>query len=274
MIILTDRVLADIGRYIASHEPERGGALLGPPYSNVICSFVADPQARTSHMTYQPSAGLTEMVQRQEVSHGLQFFGIVHSHPGNYAQPSSGDHVAFLNSLNVNPHLSGFVAPIVTLDRDADPECLNELSLSPRGRLTVYVAYRPKQREDLSATTHNLALSRVGLLATRHRSWHTADPALTILPLDCTIMPIGRHVASVVDGLRQHRFSVEQESGYLAVSGCVFQTETLRAAQFEIPAAEGDKEGAETDASEQDRYERPYRFAHRGPTHQEDDKQR
>jgi proteasome lid subunit RPN8/RPN11 len=234
MIVLTDRVVADIGRSIATHEPERGGALLGLPYSNVICSFIADPQAKTSHVTYQPSAHLRDLVQQQEISRGLQFFGIVHSHPGNCHQPSTGDHIAFLNSLKANPHLSGFVAPIVTLDREADADCLNEVSLSPRGRLTCYVAYRPRHRQGKSTTVNNLALSRAGVLKERFRGWDAAEDALSVRPLDCTIMPIGRHMASVLDGLRQHHFSMEQESGYLSVSGCIFQTETLRADQFEI----------------------------------------
>lgn len=230
MIVFTDRVIAEIGTHIASYEPERGGALMGLPNSNVVCRFLPDPYAATTSITYQPSLELNDIVQREELSHGLQFFGIVHSHPGNFAEPSSGDHRAFLSGLNANPHMPGFVAPIVTLDRSANQGNLNELPMTPRGRMTAYVAYRPRSRRDSPRFIRNFSSS---LRSTRLGERMGSDPGLTVLPVGCTVMHIAKHVGSVVRGLMDLGFPTEQESGFLTVSGCVFQSETLRAREFE-----------------------------------------
>jgi proteasome lid subunit RPN8/RPN11 len=227
MIIFTDKVLTEIGNELAAFEPERGGALLGLPYSNVVCSFLRDPEARTSGATYQPSAGLTESVQTYERAFGLQFFGIVHSHPGGYDQPSSQDHNAFSNSLRLNTHLSAFVAPIITLDREAASDRLNEISLSPRGRLTLYVAYRTKHqtiRHSRDDTTD---------LFWSTRAARRLEP-VTVMATDCAIMPIAEQMASLMDALKEDMVTVSKEDGYLPVNGTVFLTETLRGNGFEL----------------------------------------
>jgi hypothetical protein len=232
MLVFTDAVLSDIGEHIAKYDPERGGALLGLPYTNVVCRFIADPQAYTSSVVYQPSATLQKIVHEQEIAHGLQFFGIVHSHPGSFSQPSSQDHVAFLNSLNVNPHLSAFVAPIITLDRGASPDRPNEVPLSPRGRLTSYVAYRPRRAPEVEVA---------GWTVSRQSDWRdpaprrsTSDHNVTVVPTACSIMPVRKHVESVVDGLKERSISVQQKNGFLSIAGSLFQTETLRGDSFEV----------------------------------------
>ena len=48
MIIFTDQVLSDISTEIARKEPELGGALLGIPNTNIICSFLFDAEALSS----------------------------------------------------------------------------------------------------------------------------------------------------------------------------------------------------------------------------------
>jgi proteasome lid subunit RPN8/RPN11 len=231
MIVFTDKVLAEIGAELAAHEPERGGALLGLPYSNVVCHFVRDPEAQTSGASYLPSRGLTDAVQAYERAFGLQFFGIVHSHPGGYDQPSSQDHNAFSNSLRVNTHLSAFVAPIVTLDRVAAKERLNEISLPPQGRLTLYTAYRAKQ-----PAIHLTSRDRNAVLAESGDTWRSerSSSPVTVVPTDCSIMPIAEHTSALVDGLRRNSVEVRMESGFLPINGSVFQTETLQGDGFEL----------------------------------------
>lgn len=79
MIIFTDEVIEGIKRDIASHAPERGGALLGPQHTNLVSCFLFDPQAKTTAASYSPSKQLIETVKIEELATGLTFKGIVHS---------------------------------------------------------------------------------------------------------------------------------------------------------------------------------------------------
>jgi hypothetical protein len=49
MIRYTDGVLQDIAVEIGSYQPERGGALLGIPNTNIVCKFIGDPDGAVSH---------------------------------------------------------------------------------------------------------------------------------------------------------------------------------------------------------------------------------
>lgn len=114
MILFTDTVIVEIGRFIAQKAPEQGGALLGAPDSNLISHFIFDEEAEVSHVTYIPSKRLIKAVQEMELRDGLQFKGIIHSHPGNMDRPSGQDHNAFASQLTHNLHMGRFIAPIVT----------------------------------------------------------------------------------------------------------------------------------------------------------------
>lgn len=114
MILFTDTVLEKVDQAIAQKEPEQGGALLGAPDSNLISHFIFDEDAEVSHVTYIPSKCLIKAVQEVELRDGLQFKGIIHSHPGNMDRPSGQDHNAFASQLTHNLHMGRFIAPIVT----------------------------------------------------------------------------------------------------------------------------------------------------------------
>ena len=114
MILFTDTVIGEIDRFIAQKAPEQGGALLGAPDSNLISHFIFDEEAEVSHVTYIPSKRLIKDVQDMELRDGLQFKGIIHSHPGQMDRPSGQDHHAFASQLTHNLHMGRFIAPIVT----------------------------------------------------------------------------------------------------------------------------------------------------------------
>jgi proteasome lid subunit RPN8/RPN11 len=235
MIVYTDQVLSDIGVHISSFEPERGGALLGIPFSNVVCRFVPDPEAYTSGSVYQPSEKLQDRVQQEELKQGLQFFGIVHSHPGGFSQPSSQDRVAFLNSLNVNPHLAAFVAPIITMDRSAVQEQSNEISLTPRGRLTSYVAYRPKRAVEIEKNKWLRRSREAPNLEHLFQKYvHGDKETVSVVPMDCSVMPIDAHIACVTRNLATGETPVHRTSGFISLAGSSFHTETLRGDGFDV----------------------------------------
>ncbi|QQO34252.1 Mov34/MPN/PAD-1 family protein [Bradyrhizobium diazoefficiens] len=224
MIIYTDQVLSEIGSYIGVREPETGGALLGIPFTNVICRFLPDPRADVTGSTYTPSATLQEIVRERERRDGLQFFGIVHSHPGYFDQPSSQDHIAFQNSLDVNPHLAQFIGPIVTLDRPADEANHSEISLPTQGRLTSYVAYRPKRTPEPRPTDWYLR---------RHNLFKAAEHAI-VRQMDCSVMPLEASVETVVHELKTRSIEVKRNRGFLSVGGLLFQTETISSSSFDL----------------------------------------
>lgn len=142
MIIFTDRILAQLDEHIGRYPAERGGALMALPNSNIVTSFIFDPEAEMTSASYIPSATLTSRVQAAEREQGLAFCGVVHSHPGGADQPSYQDDVAFRKGLDINPHLARFIAPIITHDRSARSSSPHEHNVGDRARMSCYVAFR------------------------------------------------------------------------------------------------------------------------------------
>lgn len=151
LVVVTDAVVEDIERLVASHAPERGGALVGPVGQPVVSAFLLDDRATTSGTTFRPSTQLQRRVS--EVESGdetLELKGILHSHPGAMNHPSSGDLVAYEDSLRGAPWLGQFICPIVTRGR---PSAQHEITL-PSGRVSFYVADATGGREaDLHVAT-------------------------------------------------------------------------------------------------------------------------
>lgn len=152
MIRFTDVVMRQILFDIGSSRPERGGALLGLPRTNVVCKFISDPTARVTGASYFPSEKLQIAVNEEEERTGLSFYGIVHSHPGDLNAPSLQDHSAFSAGLERNPHISSFVAPIITLSPRVELQP-HEIRLSHDVTMSNFVAYRPKRRTFFSSVS-------------------------------------------------------------------------------------------------------------------------
>ncbi|GAA6210266.1 hypothetical protein NBRC116602_00060 [Hyphomicrobiales bacterium 4NK60-0047b] len=141
MILFTDTVMSEIDLSISQKEPEQGGALLGAPDSNLISHFIYDEDAEVSHATYLPSKRLIKAVQELEKQDGLQFKGIIHSHPGMMDHPSGQDHHAFASQLTHNLHMGRFIAPIVTRHPHHKKKLKShELALGDGAKLSCYQA--------------------------------------------------------------------------------------------------------------------------------------
>lgn len=139
--------MQDINKYIASHPPERGGALLGPVGKPIITDMIPDPQAQTTGASYFPSLELTERVQQIEKCGFLEFKGVIHSHPGSLDRPSEPDKIAFREGLKINSHMPCFVAPIVTMNYNSTSSNQlreHELPLG-NGKISFYAAYRSQE---------------------------------------------------------------------------------------------------------------------------------
>ena len=112
-VTIIDSVVDEIRSQIARKPPESGGALYGPRGIALITHFEFDPEASTSAVSYIPSTRLIENVPGVESRTGLQFKGIVHSHPNGFVQPSGGDESTVATFFRMNPHLSSIELPIV-----------------------------------------------------------------------------------------------------------------------------------------------------------------
>jgi proteasome lid subunit RPN8/RPN11 len=112
-MVITDIVYSEIREKIACHAPERGGALYGPRSYPFVTHFEFDADGLTSSVSYVPSTRLIENVPRVERETGLQFKGVVHSHPRGMTRPSAGDEQTVGSFFRSNPHFSQFTLPIV-----------------------------------------------------------------------------------------------------------------------------------------------------------------
>ncbi|WP_442596423.1 Mov34/MPN/PAD-1 family protein [Neobacillus sp. D3-1R] len=122
MLYIYDDVLELIKKEIGDHEPERGGALLGEPGELVVTRFIFDPSAETTSSSYSPSRELNLMVKKAEELEGLEFKGIIHSHPGRLDHPSQQDLLELETGLEINPHMPYYLLPIVTGEYEGDLE--------------------------------------------------------------------------------------------------------------------------------------------------------
>lgn len=137
-VAFVDTALQDVERDVASHPPERGGALLGPIGQPVISTFLYDTRATTSGSTYQPSSMLQSAVtEAEQRDANIELKGMLHSHPGAMNFPSGGDRVAYADSLRGAPWLGRFICPIVTVGRQARED--HEIQ-TPSGVVSVFVA--------------------------------------------------------------------------------------------------------------------------------------
>jgi len=147
MTIFTDEVIEQMKQDIASHAPERGGALLGARNTNLVSRFLFDPQAETTAASYFPSDQLIEQVEQEERTTGLTFKGSVHSHPNGMDRPSQADLHAFACNLAANPRLGSFIAPIIS---EGVAKERHEIDLGSNTKLSCFEAFRPRPENLLS----------------------------------------------------------------------------------------------------------------------------
>lgn len=164
-----DTAVDEIDREVAAHPAERGGALLGLAGQPLVTCFIADPGGRTSTVSYNSSDHLEQEVRRAERERGLEFKGILHSHPAGMDHPSSQDHRAYADCLRLNPARGSFLAPIVT-HQPADPGQPHEIPLSG-AKMSVF------------------------------RAVPTADGAVRVLLTPSTVVPMGRQVRAAAGAL-------------------------------------------------------------------------
>ena len=141
MLYLLDSVKDAIARDIAMHPPERGGALLGPIHQPLITCFLFDAEAETTGVTYRPSRQLNGRVKDTERTQNLEFKGIIHSHPSGLDHPSGQDEIELGKGLELNPHLSHYLAPIVTTGASMGVLQAHETRCG-EGKISFFAAYR------------------------------------------------------------------------------------------------------------------------------------
>lgn len=203
MITITDQVIEQKVLHIAAHAPERGGAVLGPKSTNLISHFIYDEQAETTGCTYKTSPWLIDQINNIETGLGLQFKGIVHSHPGGFDRPSGGDRRSFQENLDCNPQMSVFVAPIITMSA-AKARKPHEISLGKDSKLSMYVAER---------TIRGLEI--------------TGQPV--------GIMPIGATCNRLQKKLEQNlQTEISIIPNYLTINGVTMETRTFESDLFQL----------------------------------------
>lgn len=143
MLYVLDQVVAQVTEQVAQFEPERGGALLGLPGKPVVLRFLFDREAEATASTYRPSRTLAAEVRGLEAKDNLEFKGILHSHPTGLDRPSRQDQSELATGLNLNPQLSIYLAPIVTLPWGSQRGELASHELAAgEGKISFFAAHR------------------------------------------------------------------------------------------------------------------------------------
>jgi len=189
IVAITDLALAQLEEHLTSHAPERGGALLGMCNAEVITDFLPDPDATTTEVSYVPSSHLNRRVGEGEADGLRRLYGVAHSHPGRFDQPSGPDRSAFAKGLALNPHLATFYAPIITLAHPCtEPDVPDSIwPLSGGARLTLHAARRGGHPGEVELFRPWLRVLPIGrevrdfasqlAFATQHAATHVFDVA-------------------------------------------------------------------------------------------------
>lgn len=190
-MVITDQAFGRIGTEIAAHEPERGGALYGPRGLPFVTHFEPDPEGLTSAVSYVPSSRLIANVPRVEGETGLQFKGIVHSHPDGFIRPSLGDEQTVASFFRLNPHFAAMALPIVQQQRGGAP---------------FLRWYRAERREDPAAGRGRLPFGQ-------DPSGVAAGAGVEVLDEEFHVLPIGGHVARIVEWFRGRGLELSTGAG-------------------------------------------------------------
>ena len=177
---VTDSVYEQIRALIACHAPERGGALYGPRHVPFVTHFEFDAEGATTAVSYVPSSRLIANVPRVERETGLEFKGVVHSHPWGVTRPSGGDERTVATFFRLNPHFAALELPIV---QQAD------------GASEFIHWYRVKRGGN---TTLNLP-------------WRQADVDVEVFKESFHVLPLLAHVKQIVKQLGDSGFLLEIE---------------------------------------------------------------
>ena len=99
---------------ICSRPAESGGVLLGPLGSNDISDFFFDAGGNATRVSYSPDyATLNKKLKEEWIPAGIDFKGIVHSHPGKLDRLTSEDLIYIRRLLVANADMPLFIAPII-----------------------------------------------------------------------------------------------------------------------------------------------------------------
>ncbi len=200
-MVVTDLVCRDILEQIAYHKPERGGALYGPKGYPLVTHFEYDPEAETSPGSYIPSERLIARVPAIERTTGLQFKGIIHSHPAGITQPSGGDENTVASFFRLNPHLSSIALPIV-----------QQVPLEHSTHADGYLYwYRAERRREASSSNQGGA----SLFAKNFGS-----RPIAVVPEDHFVIPLFDHVTAICDQLRSQNaeFEIRKKVQHLKIA--------------------------------------------------------
>jgi molybdopterin/thiamine biosynthesis adenylyltransferase len=142
-VVLLDTVLEELESHIASHQPERGGALVGGRIPEIITGLLPDHAAARERAFYDASNELRDDLRRLELGSPWRLLGIVHSHPSGMDHPSGHDCRSFADQIRRTPSLSRMFFPIVTRWRDLSDHHLDEHEVAlPSGKLSMFCATR------------------------------------------------------------------------------------------------------------------------------------
>lgn len=199
-MVITDLVYEQIRMHIASHAPERGGALYGPRAFPLVTHFEFDPEGLTSSTSYVPSSRLIANVPRVERETGLQFKGIIHSHPDGFPRPSGGDEQTVGTFFRMNPHFAAMALPIVQRQRGDGP---------------FMRWYRAERREMPRARPGRLPFGQLvagaGAGAGAAGAEGVGAAGVAVLDEDLHILPISEHVTEILALLRVRGFALSTD---------------------------------------------------------------
>jgi proteasome lid subunit RPN8/RPN11 len=106
-----------IATTVGARPAEHGGLLLGPADSDEITEFWFDPGPQRGRTTYSPdTATMNRLLRERWRPRGLDWKGMVHSHPRGFEELTPGDLAYIARLLATNADLKRFVAPIALPD--------------------------------------------------------------------------------------------------------------------------------------------------------------
>lgn len=99
---------------ICSRPAESGGLLLGQVGTNDVCDFFFDAGGNFTGASYSPDyVTLNKKLKEEWIPAGIDYKGVVHSHPGSLDTLTDEDLIYIQRLLKANSDMPMFIAPII-----------------------------------------------------------------------------------------------------------------------------------------------------------------
>ena len=152
-VLLSEDLMRQVDDELAVPAPERMVHVLGrsrPDGSVLLTHGLVDGDADSGDSHVRASGTAETLIAQVEADQGVQYMGVLHSHPAGVIEPSEQDRHAVSDLLRINPHMRAAIVGVVVGHRTSRSSA--HVARLPHGELSVHAITRADSAGLLAAS--------------------------------------------------------------------------------------------------------------------------